>query len=81
MTTALYRLEEPQKGTKVSAEIKIEESQHSKRRNMFQLFFLMNDDAQSVEVVETPEIDLEEVIAHLRLGGSIFITNKGCTEI
>lgn len=81
MATIFSRLEEPQNRIKVSAEIKIVESPHSKRRKMFQLFFLMNDDAQGVEVVETPEIDLEEIIAHLRLGGSIFITNKCWSEV
>lgn len=43
---------------------------------LFQVFFLMNDDNLSVEVVETPEIDLGEVIGCLDQGDSVFITCK-----
>jgi len=42
----------------------------------FQLFFLKNDKDQSVEVIETNRIDLEELIKHLKFGESIFITVK-----
>jgi len=43
---------------------------------MFQLFFLVDDENQSVEVVETPEIGFEEVGQRLKHGESVFITCK-----
>ncbi|HDQ07119.1 MAG TPA: hypothetical protein ENN36_10430 [Candidatus Bathyarchaeota archaeon] len=42
----------------------------------FQLFFLKNDDAQNVEVVELNTINFEEVESRLEKGESIFITRK-----
>ena len=36
----------------------------------------MDDENQSIEVVETNEIDFEEVTQHLRFGESVFITPK-----
>lgn len=39
----------------------------------FQLFYLSNDQGQSVEVEETSQIDLKALVSHLRLGESIFI--------
>jgi hypothetical protein len=81
MTSALDYLEEFRNEAELCAEIKTYKSQHSKKSELFQVFFLLNDDAQSVEVMETQEIDLEEVTACLKLGDSIFITNKDCTEV
>lgn len=41
----------------------------------FQIIFLM-DTNESVDVVESSSIDFEEVIACIKLGGSVFITRK-----
>jgi len=43
---------------------------------MFQIFFLSQDQNQSVEVVETEEIDFGEVIQRLKMGESVFIKYK-----
>ena len=40
---------------------------------LFQIFFLAHDQSQSVEVVETGEIDFGEVIQRLKMGESVFI--------
>lgn len=42
----------------------------------FQLFFLKHDKSQGVKVVEVKEINFGEVIQHLNLGESVFITQK-----
>ena len=44
--------------------------------SLFQIFFLSQDQDQSVEVVETEEIDFGEIIERLKLGESVFIKNK-----
>jgi hypothetical protein len=41
----------------------------------FQIIFL-TDSNESVDVVESSSIDFEEVIACVKLGGSVFITRK-----
>ena len=43
---------------------------------MFQIFFLAHDQSQSVEVVETDEIDFDEIVQRLRIGESVFIKHK-----
>ena len=43
---------------------------------LFQLFFLDYDQNQSVEVVETDEIDFREIIQRLKMGESVFIKYK-----
>ncbi len=43
---------------------------------LFQLFFLRNDENQSVEVEEVEEIDFRKVKEHLEQGESVFITLK-----
>lgn len=43
---------------------------------LFQIFFLSQDQNQSVEVVETEEIDFGEIIERLKMGESVFIKNK-----
>jgi hypothetical protein len=48
----------------------------SSQRQVFQVFYIVDDEGQSVEVVETNRIDLEELRPHLMLGGSIYITPK-----
>ncbi len=43
---------------------------------LFQLFFLRDNENQSVEVEEVEEIDFREVKEHLEQGESVFITLK-----
>ena len=43
---------------------------------LFQIFFLAQDQSQSVEVVETEEIDFGEIIQRLKVGESVFIKYK-----
>ncbi|MDH5419873.1 MAG: hypothetical protein OEX06_06035, partial [Candidatus Bathyarchaeota archaeon] len=43
---------------------------------LFQLFFLKNDEDQSVEIEEVEEIDFTEVKKHIERGESVFITRK-----
>jgi len=43
---------------------------------LFQLFFLRNNEDQSVEVEEVKEIDFRKVKEHLEQGESVFITCK-----
>jgi len=43
---------------------------------LFQLFFLRDDEGQSVEVKEVEEIDFDEVEKRLERGESVFITRK-----
>ena len=43
---------------------------------LFQLFFLREDEDQSVEVVEVEEIDFREVERRLEQGESVFIMRK-----
>jgi len=42
----------------------------------FIVYFLDNDEGQSVNVEEADEIDFSEVIQHVNLGGSVFITQR-----
>ena len=48
----------------------------SNRENSFQLFFLLNNENQGIEVVEVEEIDFTEVEKRLEKGESVFITRK-----
>ena len=43
---------------------------------LFQLFFLRNNENQSVEVEEVKEIDFRKVKEYLEQGESVFITIK-----
>jgi hypothetical protein len=43
---------------------------------LFQMFFLRNNEDQSVEVEEVKEIDFRKVKEHLEQGESVFITLK-----
>jgi hypothetical protein len=45
-------------------------------KRLFQLFFLRDNEDQSVEVEEVEEIDFREVKKHLENGESVFITLK-----
>ncbi len=44
--------------------------------SLFQLFFLKEDEDQSVEVEEVEEIDFAELKKHIERGESVFITRK-----
>jgi hypothetical protein len=44
------------------------------------MFFLVNNERQDVEVIESLAIEFKEVLAWLKLGGSIFITCKQVEE-
>jgi len=48
---------------------------------LFQLFFLKNDEDQSIEVFEVEEIDFTEVKKRLERGESVFITRKRKQEL
>jgi len=48
---------------------------------LFQLFFLKDDEDQSVEVVEVEEVDFREVERRLKQGESVFITCKREQEL
>ena len=43
---------------------------------LFQIFFLTQDESQSVEVLETDAIDLEEILQRLKTGETVFIKPK-----
>jgi hypothetical protein len=42
----------------------------------FLIFFLINDEEQSVKVEEVEEVNLETIKRHLKKGESVFITPK-----
>ncbi len=46
------------------------------KKPLFQLFFLKDDEDQSVEVEEVEEIDFEEIERRLEHGESVFITRR-----
>jgi hypothetical protein len=48
----------------------------SEENSVFQLFFLLNNENQDIEVVEVEEIDFTEVEKRLEKGESVFITCK-----
>jgi len=48
----------------------------NEEKPLFQLFFLKDDEDQSVEVLEVEEIDFVEVERRLNQGESVFITHK-----
>jgi len=64
----------------VAPELLFQSTSSSNFPSLFQIFFLSQDQSQSVEVVETEEIDLWEIIDRLNVGESVFIKNKN-TEI
>ena len=43
---------------------------------LFQIFFLTQDKSQDVEVLETDEIDLGEILQRLKMGETVFIKYK-----
>ena len=48
----------------------------NEEKPVFQLFFLKDDEDQSIEVVEVEEIDFTEVKKRIEQGESVFITRK-----
>jgi len=53
----------------------------NEEKPLFQLFFLKNNEEQSIEVVEVEEIDFTEVKKRLERGESVFITLKRKQEL
>ncbi|UCE16584.1 MAG: hypothetical protein JSV12_02970 [Candidatus Bathyarchaeota archaeon] len=43
---------------------------------LFQLFFLKDDEDQSVEIEEVEKVDFEKVTQRVKRGDSVFITSK-----
>ena len=50
--------------------------ENEKKQAPFQMFFLKNDENQSVESIEVNEIDFEEVKKHLENGESVLFSKK-----
>jgi hypothetical protein len=53
----------------------------NEEKTLFQLFFLKDDEDQSVEVEEVEEVDFDEVKKRLEQGESVFITRKREQEL
>ena len=56
--------------------LKINPVESNRENSVFQLFFLLNNENQDIEVVEVEEIDFTEVKNRLEKGESVFITRK-----
>ena len=56
--------------------LKINPIKSNEQNLAFQLFFLLNNENQDIEVVEVKEIDFTEVKNRLEKGESVFITRK-----
>ena len=56
--------------------LKINPIKSNEQNLVFQLFFLINNENQYIEVVETKEIDFTEVKKRLEKGESVFIARK-----
>jgi len=80
VTSSVSFFEEPRGKSKVDEETTIQYSLPSKKFELFQIFFLLDDEDQSVEVVEVKEIDFQEVVSRLKYGESVFITHKDMQE-
>ena len=52
------------------------DTETKKKETPFQMFFLKNDENQTVESIESNEIDFKEVKRHLENGESACITQK-----
>ena len=52
------------------------EGEAEKNAHRFIIYFLYDDEDQSVYVEEVEEIDFLKVVQHLSFGGSIFITHR-----
>jgi hypothetical protein len=49
--------------------------------SIFQVLLLDNDSSLDVEVRESEQVNFSQIKAHLRNGGSVFITSKGKQKI
>ena len=56
--------------------LKINPIKSNEQNLAFQLFFLLNNEKQDIEVVEVKEIDFTEVKKHLEKGESGFVARK-----
>ena len=56
--------------------LKINPIKSNEQNPAFQLFFLLNNENQDIEVVEVEKIDFTEVKKRLEKGESVFITRK-----
>ncbi|MFB0504476.1 MAG: hypothetical protein ACETWE_11630 [Candidatus Bathyarchaeia archaeon] len=52
------------------------DTEETGEEHRFIVYFLYDDEDQTVYVEEAEEIDLSKVFQHLNLGGSIFITHR-----
>jgi hypothetical protein len=52
-----------------------------RRQSVFQVLLLANNQTQDVEVQEAEQVDFNQVQAHLKSGGSVFITSKNSQKI
>jgi hypothetical protein len=59
-----------------TAHIQVQAPISSNTPFIFQIFFLAPDQSQDVEVLETKEIDFDEINQRLKLGESVFIKYK-----
>ncbi len=66
---------------KVTSELPMPSPIPSEKHMLFQIFFLDYDQSQSVEVVETDEIDFGEIIQRLKMGESVFIKYKNTEKL
>ncbi len=57
-------------------QLNIRNFDEKKEKLLFHLFFLKNDEGQSVEVKDVEEVDFAEVEKRLEEGESVFITRK-----
>lgn len=67
---------EKTRNREVAEEIVMQSPFPSGESMLFQVFFLTNDQSQSVEVVESEELDFGEIIQRLKMGESVFIKYK-----
>jgi hypothetical protein len=56
--------------------LKSKHIESNRENSVFQLFFLLNNENQDIEVIEVEEIDFTEVEKRLEKGESVFITRK-----
>jgi len=61
--------------------LKSKHIESNRENSVFQLFFLLDDEDQDIEVVEVREIDFEEVKKRLEKGESVFIEVVEVREI
>jgi hypothetical protein len=52
-----------------------------KNSSVYQVMLLENDHSQKVKVQEADRVNFDQVKAHLKSGGSVFITTKNTRKI